>query len=107
MIQENLFPTVIKGLLRVFVLVALIDGCERGDLLHEKLVRQKSTKRIQSRAYLGVAQENLGLAVALLDRAWPRSWHRSQAQDEGEGVDDLTYRVRYRSHGGTNKSNIG
>ena len=42
LIQENLFPAVVKGLFRVFVLAAFIDGCERGDLLHTNPVRNKN-----------------------------------------------------------------
>ena len=74
LVQKNLFPTIVDGLLRVLVLFALEDGCKRGDVLHTspKPVRNRLTET-KNKAYLSVAQENLGLAVAFLDRAWSRT----------------------------------
>jgi len=50
LIQEHLFPAIVKCLLRVLVFVPLEDRRKRGDVL-------------------GVAHQNLGLTIALLDRA--------------------------------------
>ena len=46
MVQKNLFPAIVKGLLRVFVLAALENGRKRGDVLNRspKPVRQKKKK---------------------------------------------------------------
>jgi hypothetical protein len=34
LVQKNLFPTIVKGLLRVLILFALEDGSKRGDVLY-------------------------------------------------------------------------
>ena len=46
LVQKDLFPTIVNGLLRVLVLLALKDGCKRGDVLHTspKPVRQRFTE---------------------------------------------------------------
>jgi hypothetical protein len=46
LVQKNLFPAIVKGLLRVFVLAALENGRKRGDVLNTspKPVRQKTEK---------------------------------------------------------------
>ena len=41
LVQENLFPTIVEGLLGILVLVALVDGCKRRDMLHTSQ-RQKA-----------------------------------------------------------------
>ena len=62
LVQKNLFPTIVKGLLRVFVLAALENGRKRGDVLNTspKPVRQNTEeskkglpqrRAIESRTY--------------------------------------------------------
>ena len=49
LVQEHLFPTIVEGLLRVLVLVALENGCKRGDVLHTspKPFRDKKLPRLE------------------------------------------------------------
>jgi len=71
LIQENLFPAIVKGLLRILVLFALEDRCERGHVLSHRRNQSVLMPANPKFEYLGVAHKNLGLAIALLDRAWP------------------------------------
>lgn len=36
LIQEHLFPTIIKSLLGVLILISIVDGCECRDVLHHQ-----------------------------------------------------------------------
>ena len=76
LVQENLFPTIVEALLRILVLVTLEDGCKRGNMLQTKSETKGTRSRNRSNTNLGVAQEDLGLAIALLDRAWPPQTQR-------------------------------
>lgn len=49
LVQEHLFPTIVESLLRVLVIVALENGCKRGDVLHTspKPFRDKKLPRLE------------------------------------------------------------
>jgi hypothetical protein len=107
LVQEDLFPTIVEALLRILVLVALEDGCKRGNMLQTSQRQRAYQVEIRSNTHLGIAQEDLGLAIALLDRAWPpQTQHLSHSHNEERGKGTLTYRARYRSHGGTDISHV-
>jgi len=71
LVQEDLFPTIVEALLRILVLFALEDGCKRSNMLQTSQRQRAYQVEIRSNTHLGVAQEDLGLAIPLLDRAWP------------------------------------
>ena len=62
-VQECLFLTIFNSLLRVLVLMALENRCKHGDLLHTKLVRDKTD---QKKGLPGAVQKNLQLALPFL-----------------------------------------
>jgi hypothetical protein len=69
LVQEDLFPTIVEALLRILVLVVLENGCKRGNMLQTSQRQRAYQVEIRSNTHLGVAQEDLRLAIALLDRA--------------------------------------
>jgi hypothetical protein len=86
LVQEDLFPTIVEARLRILVLVALEDGCKRGNMLRTSQRQRVYQVEIRSNTHLGVAQEDLGLAISLLDRAWPPQTQRlSQSHNEERG----------------------
>ena len=69
LVQEDLFPTIVEALLRILVLVALEDGCKHGNMLQTSQRQRAYRVEVRSNSHLGVAQEDLGLAIVLFDRA--------------------------------------
>ena len=69
LVQEDLFPTIVEARLRILVLVALENGCKRGNMLRTSQRQRAYQFEIRSSTHLGVTQEDLGLAISLFDRA--------------------------------------
>jgi hypothetical protein len=94
LVQEDLFPTIVEALLRILVLVAFEDGCKRGNMLQTSQRQRAYQVEIRSNTHLGVAQEDLGLAVSLLDRAWPAQTQRLSHSHNKERGRALSLTVR-------------
>jgi hypothetical protein len=84
LVQEDLFPTIVKARLRMLALVALKDGCKRGNMLRTSQRQRAYQVEIRSNTHLGIAQEDL--AISLLDQAWPLQTQRlSLSHNEERG----------------------
>jgi len=94
LVQEDLFPTIVEALLRILVLVTLEDGCKRGNMLRTGQRQRAYQVEFRSNTHLGVAQKDLGLAIALLDRAWPPQTQRLSHSIMKRGVRALSLTVR-------------
>ena len=85
LVQEDLFPTIVEALLRILVLVTLEDRCKRGNMLQTSQTQRAYQVEMLINTHLGVAQEDLGLAIALLDRTWPPQIQRLSHTHNEEG----------------------
>ena len=102
LVQENLFPTIVNGLLRVLVLFALEDGCKRGDVLHTspKPVRNRLTE-LKTRLTSASRKRISDLRLPFLIEPGHELSADPKPKIKGRVVDNLTHRARYRSRGET------
>ena len=63
MVQEDLFPTIVKAWLRILALVALKDGCKHGNMLQTSQRQRAYQVEIWSNTHLGIAQEDLVISL--------------------------------------------